>query len=116
MLPIAAGDAMRACAIQAMSSMAWSRVWRGDVGGPGGVGPEQRVERGHEAIVCGRWDIRGQVFEQDRPSGHGWSGLAGVARFLVRAYRARAVPQAPTSVLLAEPGVRMVLEINTSQC
>src|SRR5205809_1760843 len=81
MLPIAAGDAMRACAIQAMSSMAWSRVWRGDVGGPDGVGPEQRVERGHEAIVCGRWDIRGQVFEQDWPSGHGWSGLAGVARF-----------------------------------
>ena len=35
--------------------------------------------------------------------------------FLVRAHRARRVPHAPTSVPVAEPGVMMVLEINTSQ-
>ena len=36
--------------------------------------------------------------------------------FLVRAHRARPVPQAPTTVPGAEPGVMMALEINTSQC
>jgi hypothetical protein len=26
--------------------------------------PDGRDERGREAIACGRWDIRGQAFEQ----------------------------------------------------
>jgi hypothetical protein len=63
--PAGAGGAMRACAIQARSSRAGSP---GQRGGPvvqtTAPDPGRRDERGREAIACGRWDIRGQAFEQ----------------------------------------------------
>jgi len=56
---------MRACAIQARTSLAWSPGQRGEVGGPDdGAGSERRDERGREAIACGRWDIGGGAFGQ----------------------------------------------------
>src|SRR5690349_6229807 len=50
-----------------------------------------------------------------RPSGRDRSGLAGVARFLVRADRASAAACANVCPV-AVPGVMMGLEVSTAQC